>query len=465
MTARRSTGWSTGRRGRRTAAGSRRAIAVGVTAVLTLGLLQGPATAMLPSPSPGPADMTGVPLAAAAPPAATPPASATGVAPANLRATLDAVHAAGMYGIFSSVRDGDRRWSGASGVADTATGRPAAAGMRTRVGSITKTFVATAILQQVERGRVVLDAPIGTYLPDLFPGQRGRQVTVRMLLNHTSGIGDYVVNAFPSLADLSPADLDRERFRKVRPEQLVAWGLAAPPTGDPGERWSYSNTNYVIAGLLLEKVTGTKAEEYITREVIRKAGLKHTYFPTGPYVHGAHPRMYESLYQHVNPPRDYSVFDMSWAWTAGALVSTTDDLNRFYRTLLTGGLVNRLSLAQMQQTVPVKDPDGDVLMKYGLGIYSVNLPCGTFWGHDGAVFGAGTQALSSADGGRQVAFGFNLMKYQRLDADGAPLPDPIDSALGAHVIQALCGTQSPTGPAEPGPPLRPLPLRFARTGP
>ncbi|QXJ24184.1 beta-lactamase family protein [Actinomadura graeca] len=428
---------------------------MGVAAVLALGLVQGSAAAMLPAPAPGPAFI--------APDA--PGGTAPGIEPAKLRATLDAVHDAGMYGIFSAVRDGEKRWNGASGTADARTGRPVTDGMQTRVGSITKTFVATAILQQVEKGTVQLDTPIGTYLPDVFPGQRGQQVTVRMLLNHTSGIGDYLVYAFPSITEWSSKSLDTERLRTVSARQLIDWGLQAPPTGDPGEHWAYSNTNYIAAGLLLEKVTGTKAETYITRNVIGKAGLKHTYFPSGPGIQGPHPRMYESLYRHLDPPRDYSTFNMSWAWTAGSLVSTVDDLNTFYRALFTGGLISPLSLAQMQQTVPVKDTDGNVTMKYGLGIYSLTAPCGTYWGHNGIVFGAGTQSLTSADGRRQVSFSVNLTKYQRLDADGAPVPDPIDSALGAHATQALCGAQAAVPSSEPGPVFRAMPLQFARTAP
>ncbi|TDD80573.1 class A beta-lactamase-related serine hydrolase [Actinomadura darangshiensis] len=379
--------------------------------------------------------------------------------PAKLRATLDATHDAGMYGLFSDARDGRTRWNGASGVADVRTGRPVTPNMRQRVGSITKSFVATAILQQVERGRVDLDAPVGRYLPDLINGPLGERITVRMLLNHTSGIGDYVSTAFPSFQELSPESLDEYRFRDVKPEQLIEWGLQAPRTGEPGERWSYSNTNYIIAGRLLEKVTGTKAEKYISRNVIGKAGLKHTYFPSSPWIAGPHSRMYESLYQHVKPPRDYSTYNMSWAWTAGALVSTMDDLNRFYRKLLTGGLIGKGTLAQMKRTVPVKDADGNVLMNYGLGLYSLDLPCGTFWGHDGAVFGAGTQALSSAGGARQVSVSLNLMKYQQLNANGAPVPHLIDNALAAHVVEALCGSGPATQSTGPGAPVRLLPLQ------
>ncbi|WP_141578434.1 serine hydrolase [Actinomadura sp. WMMA1423] len=435
--------------GRSAGRGAARGAAAGAALLLMLTTAQVAATAA--GPDAGPA------AAAAAAPATVP------FDPAKLRATLDATRDAGMYGLFSEARDGSTRWRGAAGTADVRTGRPVTPDMRHRVGSITKSFVATAILQQVELGRVDLDAPVARYLPGVLPGRLGDQTTVRMLLGHTSGIGDYVFAAFPSLRELSPDSLDEFRFRRVGPAQLIAWGLKAPRTGEPGERWSYSNTNYIIAGELLEKVTGTKAEKYITKNVIRKAGLKHTYFPSTPWIPGPHSRMYESLYQHVQPPRDYSAFDMGWAGTAGALVSTTDDLNRFYRRLLTGGLVGPAALAQMQRTVPVKDADGNVLMNYGLGLYSLDLPCGRFWGHDGAVFGAGTQSLSSAGGERQVSFAINLMKYQQLSAGGAPVAHPIDNALAAHAVEALCGSRPATATAGPAAQVRLLPLQTFRT--
>ncbi|MFI0351783.1 serine hydrolase domain-containing protein [Actinomadura sp. 9N407] len=380
---------------------------------------------------------------------------------AKLRITLDATHEAGMYGLYSSVRRDDDKWKGASGVADVRTKRPVRPNMEHRVGSITKTFTATALLQLVEQGRIQLDAPIAQYLPDAVPGERGQQITVRMLLNHTSGIADYVGSAFPSFAQLSPESLDENRFRTLRPEQLIKWGVQSPPTHAPGAAWSYSNTNYIVIGQLLEKVTGTEAETYIDRNVIRKAGLKHTYFPTSPHIRGSHSRMYEALYGKADPPREYSVYNMSWAGTAGALISTMDDLNAFYRALLTGKLLGEGSLTEMRRTVPVKDADGNTVMDYGLGLYSVDLPCGKYWGHDGAVFGAGTQSLSSPDGRRQISYGLNLMKYQQLNGQGVPMPHAIDNALGAHLVQAVCGGQGPLTAATPGQRATPpLPLQF-----
>lgn len=373
-----------------------------------------------------------------------------------LQDSLDAIHEAGMYGIYAEVRDGRREWDGAAGVADVETRRPVHAQMRHRVGSITKTFVSVAILQQVERGTIELDAPVARYLPDLVPGERGRQITVRMLLNHTSHIGDYIGGAFPSLLEGSTASLDDQRFRTIKPEKLVELGLAATPTGTPGiAPGSYSNTNYIVAGLLLEKVTGIKAETYVTRNVIRKAGLHHTSFPSTPHIPGPHSKAYESWLGFIDPPRDYSVYNMSWASTAGAVVSTMDDLNRFYRALLTGKLIGAEQLAQMQTTVPVLVGGGGV--NYGLGLYYFDLPCGRFWGHDGAVFGMATQSLASPDGSRQLSFGFNLTKYQRIDENGNLEPSPIDEALLTHYLVALCGTDTTGAQTSRSLPFTPIP--------
>ncbi|MFJ2574783.1 serine hydrolase domain-containing protein [Streptomyces halstedii] len=399
--------------------------------------------------------------AAAAPPSATATASAASTAtPLDrkaLRASLEAFHQAGMYGAYSSVRDGSERWRGAVGVADIDTGRPMRPDYEHRVGSITKTFTSVAVLQQVAEGRIGLDAPIGDYLPDLVPGERGREVTVRMLLNHTSGIADYILPAFPGLVTDPGQALDEGRFRELVPEELVRLGLAAEPPAPRGTH-AYANTNYLIAGLLLEKVTGQDPETYITENVIRRAGLRHTYFPRSARIPGPHARMYESFYGTIDPARDYSVYDMSWAGTAGAMVSTTDDLNDFYRRLLGGKLLGAAELREMKTTVPAYEPapGQEVAMRYGLGLYTLKMPGGDwYWGHDGGVFGAGTWALSTEDGRRQAAIGYNLMKYERFGEDGTPLPDPIGSALFGYMDGALSGA-----PAERAPGASPVPQRL-----
>ncbi|MER6156936.1 serine hydrolase domain-containing protein [Streptomyces sp. NPDC001868] len=402
--------------------------------------------------------VTAAPTVSAAP--GTAAKAPTGLDRTGLRNTLDAIHEAGMYGTYSSARDGRERWTGAAGLADVDTGRKVKPNMRHRVGSISKTFTSVAIMQQVERGRISLDAPVTDYVPELFDGsdadrERGDAITVRMLLNHTSHIGDYILGAFPSLLQNSTSSLDEHRFRSIGPGELVRLGLAADATGSPGALpGSYSNTNYVVAGLILEKVTGKKASTYITRDVIDRAGLDDTSYARTPHIKGPHPKMYESFYGLIDPPRDYSVYDMSWAYTAGAIVSTTDDLNRFYRKLLTGGLVSRASLAEMQRTVPMEVAPGATI-DYGLGIFSLDLPgCGRFWGHNGAVFGAGTISLTSGDGRRQLSMGWNLMKYERLNEAGTAFePSPINDALDVHLIEALCPTAGEGAAAGSGAPL------------
>ncbi|BCK73749.1 hydrolase [Streptomyces libani subsp. rufus] len=373
----------------------------------------------------------------------TAPGAATrsGIDRAALNATLKAFHDAGMYGAYSAVRDGAAEWQGASGVADVDTGRPTTPQMRHRIGSITKTFTAVGVLQEVSKGHIELDAPIGRYLPDLVPGDRGRAITVRMLLNHTSGIGDYAGAIFPT-AD----SIEGNRFRHFDPRELARLGLKAEPLGKPGQAHHYSNTNFVLAGLLLQKVTGTSPEAYITEHVIRKAGLRHTYFPRSAHLTGPHAKMYEAAFGGFNPPRDFSVYNASWAGTAGSLVSTMADLNRFYRALLGGELLAPAQLRQMKTTVPIEGSP----LRYGLGLVTWQLPCGEFWGHNGLVLGAMTWSMSSADGKRQMSLGFNLTRYQKLDGNGDPQTGPIDAAMDAHVAQALCGTSASRPPGVTG---------------
>ncbi|MEV4636917.1 serine hydrolase domain-containing protein [Actinoplanes sp. NPDC049548] len=360
-----------------------------------------------------------------------------------LKSAMDRVHSVGMPGVYAEVRDGDRVWRGAAGVADVSTGRRVRPDMLHRVGSITKSFTAAAVLQEVEKGRVDLDAPIGRYLPELVPGARGEAITVRMLLNHTSGLPDYLPYAFPSLqifpAEGSTQSLDDNRFRQWDPVELIEMGVKAPPAGEPGVApGTYSNTNYLLLGQLLEKVSGVGAEQYITRNVIARAGLRHTGFPTGTQIKGPHSRIYESFFGLIDPPRDYSVYNMSWVSTGAGLVSTVGDMNRFYGMLLGGRIVSRSSLEQMQRTVPVISQTGEVV-EYGLGLHRFTVAdCGTFWGHDGTVWGAQTLSMTSEDGKRQMSIAMNLVRWNELDASGRPQPHPIDDALLAFQREAVC---------------------------
>ncbi|MFE5912107.1 serine hydrolase domain-containing protein [Streptomyces wedmorensis] len=365
---------------------------------------------------------------------------------AALDAAIENVHRAGMPGLFAEVRDGDRVWRGAAGVADVATGRPVTVGMRHRVGSLTKTFTAAAVLQLVESGQVGLDTPIGRYLPELVPGERGDAITVRMLINHTSGLADYLPYAYPSLkalpdlAETGPQSLDDHRLTRFDPTALIEMGVTAPAVGAPGGTPGvYSNTNYLLLCQLLERVTGTTAEQYITRNVIERAGLRDTELPTGPYVDGPHSHLYEAWFGMIDPPRDYSVFDMSWVGPAASLISTVADLNRFYGLLLAGEIVSPSSLAEMRRTVPVVSLEGKT-GDYGLGLHPMEGPGeGTFWGHAGSVWDGGALAMTRADGKRQLAIAVNMQRWNKLDSSGKPQPHPIDDALATLYRVAMYG--------------------------
>jgi D-alanyl-D-alanine carboxypeptidase len=385
-----------------------RRVLIGVTAA---AVLLAPATAGVAAAAPAPADPTR----------------------RLLQQLITAEHEAGMLGVFAQVRDGHRTWRVAAGVADVDSGAPADAGMRHRVGSITKTFVATTILQLVGERRLTLDDPIGRRLPaGVVPRDLGRTVTVRMLLNHTSGIGDYTQTL------LSTPDGVFETGRTTyTARELARIGLARPVTGAPGAAWSYSNTNYVLLGMVIEKATGHSYQREITRRVLRPLNLRDTYFEGAePVIRGPHMGSYAPMGDGTY--YDFSAYNMTWAGAAGELVSTAADLNRFYRALLTGKLMRPAQLAAMKTTVPM-DPEYPATGGYGLGIYWVQLPCGVFWGHDGATIGHATISVHTADGRRQLTLAENMRFY-------APPGEvtPIDEARGAFLLTAACGPQPAT---------------------
>ncbi|WP_163513502.1 serine hydrolase domain-containing protein [Fodinicola acaciae] len=337
---------------------------------------------------------------------------------ANFISALTDIHRAGVPGVYAEVRIDGQTWCGAAGVADLDTGRPVTPDMQQRVGSITKTFTSAAVLRQ----DIDLDTPVSFYLPHLLSDSA---ITVRMLLNHTSGLAEYLPYAYPSLAELKPDSLDDNRFVHFDAVKLIEMGVNAPRVGRPGVAPGvYSNTNYLLLGQLLEQVSGMTAEQCITREVIEPAGLRHTEFPAGTQVDGSHSRMYESLFGTIDPPRDYSIYDMSWVGPAASLISTVADVNDFYAALLDGKIVDRSSLEQMRRTVKVVSQEGE-LIDYGLGLQKD----GAYWGHDGTVWGALTLAWIRDDGKRQLSAALNLVRWKEKDA--------IDTALAVFRQQAM----------------------------
>ncbi|WP_051717747.1 serine hydrolase domain-containing protein [Streptomyces megasporus] len=279
---------------------------------------------------------------------------------------------------------------------------------RFRIGSITKTFVATVLLRLQEEGRLDLDDSVERWLPGLVRGHGhdGREVTVRQLLNHTSGIFNYTED--PELAErMFGLGFFEHRYDSFTPEELVGIAMEHEPVFAPGEGWSYSNTNYVLAGLVIEAVTGKPYADEVERRVIEPLGLRSTVVPgtraTMPRPHG---RGYGLLPEGEGVKwADVTDVNPSWAWAAGEMISTVDDLNRFLRALLDGRLLSEESMAEMFAAVPT---GGEGSARYGLGVLNLDLSCGVgLWGHDGSVHGSLSYVFSTRDGDHTMAFNAN----------------------------------------------------------
>ncbi|ANN17959.1 serine hydrolase [Amycolatopsis orientalis] len=262
-----------------------------------------------------------------------------------------------------------------------------------RAGSNTKTFTAIVVLQLVAEGKVDLDAPIDKYLPGLVRGEGidATKITIRQLLQHTSGLPDYTEH-------LGLGEFERIQHRFFHPHDLLAAALAHPAKFAPGTKWEYSNTGYLLAGMVIEKVTGRPVQEQITERVIRKAGLRHTYWPQpgDQTIQGPHPQGYAIGSATSGEVIDVTELDPSWGGAAGQLISTPSDLAKFFRVLLDGALLPREQLAEMRKTVDAPLFPG---ARYGLGLMSNPLSCGgVYWGHGGDIHGFETRGGATEDG-------------------------------------------------------------------
>lgn len=305
---------------------------------------------------------------------------------ADTRAIVAGFTDRGVPGAMVYARDEHGRWTVSSGTAVLGTDRPIRPWQRVRVYSNTKMLVSATVLQLVGAGRVRLDAPIERYLPGLVQGNGydGAAITVRQLLQHTSGMADYVGDV------LADPEVNNHPWR---PEELVRLGLSHPPRFEPGTGWAYSNTGYIVLGMLVERVTGDDLGAELAERIIRPLGLHQTGYPEagqqrirGPHAHGyfAFPG---------KPVADVTELEPSVPGAAGALVSTGPDLTRFVRALLAGRIIRPHLLAQMRTTVPAEGSD------YGLGIHEVPLPCGgVAWGHGGNGPGFDTFTAVTQDG-------------------------------------------------------------------
>jgi D-alanyl-D-alanine carboxypeptidase len=282
---------------------------------------------------------------------------------------------------------------------------------RFRIASVTKTFVATVVLELVGEGRLGLDDPVERWLPRLVPG--GDAITIRELLNHTSGLFDYTHD------DAFDRTLGADPGRTWSPRELVAIAASHPRSFPPGTRWEYSNTNYVLLGLVVEAVAATSLEQQLRERLFGPLALRATSFPAdaetgGSFVHG-----------YVGPatlpvPRGTLVditsrLGPSWLWAAGGMVSNGDDVTRFFAALLGGRLLRPDLLLAMRTLAP--------LSNYGLGLWRFGTPCGFAYGHVGDFLGWRTAVYARPNGRRVAAVMVNIdttrVSWARLEGAAA----------------------------------------------
>jgi D-alanyl-D-alanine carboxypeptidase len=324
------------------------------------------------------------------------------------RQAMRAAVAAGAPGVLAEADDAHGAWNASAGVADRRSGQPPRAGDRFRIGSITKTFVATVLLQLEAEGRLDVDDTVERWLPGLVRGHGndGSRITLRQLLDHTSGLYDYTADPGFRAAHFGPAFL-AHRYDTHTPSELVRTATAHPPLFAPGAGWHYSNTDYVLAGMVIRAVTGHGYAREIERRILRPLGLHATSLPgDSPRLPGRHGRAYSRLYDSGphGTVHDVTRFDPSLAGASGEMVSTTGDLITFVRGLLDGRLLPARQLAEMTTTVRSGTPH----VRYGLGLREERLPCGkTVWGHDGGIYGSQSAVFTTRDGRHAAAFDIN----------------------------------------------------------
>ncbi|MDR8414755.1 beta-lactamase family protein [Nonomuraea sp. 3-1Str] len=369
------------------------------------------------------------------------PKAAAGQDRPELQNAMQAFVDAGFLGAQLRVHDQRGEWVGSAGVRKLGqTAKPPTNG-RFWAGSVTKTFTATLVLQLVAAGKIGLDAPVAGYLPKLGLDQR---ITVRMLLQHTSGLFNYAGGEayddgtyVPGLPATGDEWLDN-RFHSYTPEELVRFALSKPARFEPGTDQSYANTNYTLALLLIEKVTGRSYAEELQRRILRPLQLRDTVVPgnrtelPGPHAHGYY-RYQDAGQQKVV---DISRQNLSLLAGAGDLISTTQDLHTFISALMGGRLLPAPLLAEMRK------PYGKYNYGFGLFVQDLGPNCGTVYQHNGSPpHGYGALMYSSPDGSKTLTASVTWVD----EATRGPAKD-FQKLVDGLVKKVFCG--GPAGAAE-----------------
>jgi len=326
-------------------------------------------------------------------------------APSDIRADVEALVSGNIPGALIYVRQGDRSYTVTAGYADKVTKTPMRATDVFPVGSTTKSYTAVIVMHLAAQGKIALDDPVSRYLPGLLPD--GNVITIGELLSQTSGL--YDVADDPGF--LRPYLQGNLGFAWT-PEQLVGFATAKPLLFTPGTRFSYSNTNYVVLGLLAERVGGESYQTLLRDDISRPLKLSHTSLPASnqplPDVHG-----YVGLNAHgksaTATPIDSAALSPSFGWSAAGIRATAQDLADFYRGLFSGKLLPAALLNLMESTQSTGGqyglgiiPTGGNGYVWGADTQAINTTCGPAWGHGGNLPGYLVLPISSPDGSRQA---------------------------------------------------------------
>ncbi|MGW7365721.1 serine hydrolase domain-containing protein [Streptomyces sp. NPDC054841] len=327
----------------------------------------------------------------------------------KLQKTIEEMVESGFTGVTVRVHDERGEWVAGAGAAELGGAAKPPANGHVRIGSNTKTFTATVVLQLVAQGTIGLDAPVADHLPEFGLDPK---ITVRMLLQHTSGVfnftGEYYDDGTfaPGIcATTAGQQWVDNRFTSYRPQELVRLALSKPARFEPGTDWSYSNTNYVLARLLIEKVTGHSLATEMQRLILGPLGLSDTVVPgTSAEIPEPHAHAY---YRYENAGRhktvDVTRQNPSWISTGGDMISTTQDLHTFISALMGGKLLPAPLLAEMCKPHPKAG--------YGLGVFvqDTGENGGTVITHNGGMAGHAALMYSTPDGSKTLTAALNYV--------------------------------------------------------
>ncbi len=328
----------------------------------------------------------------------------------SVRKTMQENVIPGAVVLISSPDQGD--WTGAFGTRTWGTDEPIQVADHFRIGSNTKTMTSTVILQLAQEGKLALDDPIGKYIPNV---PNGDTITIAQLSEMRSGLYSY------SFDTTFNNTLDQQPQKVWTPQELVDIAFAHPVNSPPGQEFDYSNTNIILLGMVIEKLTGMSASEAFQERIFTPLGLKDTSLPLNSDIPNPHPQGYsfgsntETINTYALPeadqalaldgkllPNNETMANPSWAWTAGGAISTVQDMKTYVEAMVDGGLLDAaMQKTRMDSIVP---SGAESTAGYGLGIAQFD----KLYGHDGQIPGYMTFMGHDPDSGLTIVIATNL---------------------------------------------------------